>query len=76
MPAPNDAMAYIAVLPCGCVVEAIVDNPRYRKDVACAVRAAILDGCSIERLTVEEARGRWTGRNCPKCKEDADASTD
>ena len=74
MPAPNDIpMAYIAVLPCGCVVEAIVDKPRYRKDIARVVKEAILDGCSIERLTVEKARGRWTGRDCPECKEAADA---
>jgi len=76
MPAPTDTMAYIAVLPCGCVVEAIVDNPQYTRDIARAVKKASLDGCSIERMTVEEARGRWTGRNCPKCKEAADASAE
>ena len=74
MPAPK--MAYITILPCGCVVEAIIDNPRYRRNVARVVGHAIREGCSIERLTVEDARGRWTGRNCPKCKEAPNGSTE
>ena len=71
-------MAYIGVLPCGCVVTVMVDAPRYRKHVAGWVKEAILDGCSIERMTVEAARGRWTGRACAECrgKGEADGTTD
>lgn len=48
--------AYIALLPCGCIVAAIVDSFEHRSDVAKEVASWIRDGHRIERRTCEEVR--------------------
>lgn len=65
----SDHMAYVAVKPCGCLVEARVDVPARRKEIARALRSWILEGLTVERISVEAVRQRWGP--CPH-EEEAD----
>jgi hypothetical protein len=61
--ATTEHMSYIGVKPgCGCVVAAVVDDPRHaaqtRKDVSEFMRW----GLTIERVTTEDVRRRF--RKC------------
>ena len=59
-------MAYIARRPCGCIVIAIVDEPRHAKDTAKDVAKAIRQGYAVERVTIEVVRaGPW---ECSVCR--------
>ncbi len=51
--------AYVAVLPCGCYVAALVDDDahrRQRRDDANEIRRWLLDGYTVERVTTEAVR--------------------
>lgn len=56
----SERMAYICVEPCGCVSAATVDDAAYAHDNAKVVAEWMRDGATVERIPVEEARGRLT----------------
>ena len=66
-------MAYIAVEDCGCVTAALVDSSEYRKENAEVLGEWIMEGRTIERATVEDARRRLGPCTCDALapKEDA-----
>ena len=48
--------AYIGRKECGCVVAAVVDDPKYKKDTAQSVAEFLEGGLTIERVTLDETR--------------------
>lgn len=53
---------YIARKPdCGCIVMAVVDEPRHAKDTAKEIAKCIRDGLTIERVTVGYVRTHELG---------------
>ena len=48
--------AYIGRKACGCVVAAVADEPKHRKETAVVVFGYLMDGYTIDRVTLEEAR--------------------
>lgn len=51
-----EPMAYIGKKTCGCAVAVIVDNVLWKDSVASDVSQMILDGYTVERVTVQESR--------------------
>lgn len=51
-----EPMAYIGRSACGCIVEAWVDRSARRDEIAEALRAMVLEGYTVERVTVEYVR--------------------
>jgi hypothetical protein len=57
---------YVGRKPCGCIVAVVVDEPKYPKDTGKDVAAFIRRGYTVERITLEELRGRKIGCKCGK----------
>ena len=53
-----ERFAYIGIEPCGCVSAATVDSPDRKRDVAKFVAELLRDGCTVERVSVKDARTR------------------
>jgi hypothetical protein len=70
----TDGMSYIAKLPCGCVVGAVVDKPddlAWAKTVASNTSKWIRDGLIVERVADQVVRdSNWKG--CEVCKPESD----
>lgn len=49
---PAEAMAYIGVNPCGCVVAITVDRREYAKHTRKDVNGYLKSGLTVERVTV------------------------
>lgn len=54
--ANEDVPAYIAKKECGCIIGTIVDDGKFPKEVAKALKEWVLDGYIIERTTVGYVR--------------------
>ncbi len=61
----NNIYVYIGIKQCGCVVRASCDTEKDKKCVANDIQQYVLDGLTIERVTLDEARKRL--KRC-KCK--------
>lgn len=60
----NATHCYIARKPCGCLVGITVDDPDDPKDTAKFVSQQVRNGCSIERLTIEDGRSALKNFGC------------
>lgn len=49
------AFIYVGASRCGCIVAALVDDPKYRKETAKDVAAMIRDGCTVTRIPNPDA---------------------
>lgn len=72
---PNDLTvpSYIGRKPCGCVIAAVVDDGTTPKMVADALRDFVMDGLTIERVTVGWVRTNKFGCDHKETKETAPA---
>ena len=59
----SERFAYVARRPCGCMIAAAVDDPKYAKDNAKEISRWIRDGLTIERVSVERVRAEF--KSCP-----------
>lgn len=49
-------MTYISQKPCGCLMMAIIDNPKHKKEVAKEVAKAIRLGETVTRVDTESVK--------------------
>lgn len=62
----KQVFVYIGIKKCGCVVAACVDEPKYAKDNASAIGNMVLNGMTVERVSVESGRARIKACECDK----------
>lgn len=56
--------SYIGIKPCGCVVAAVVDSPSMKQEASKALAEWVQGGLTIERVTHQEVRERFTVCEC------------
>ncbi len=66
----DQSPALVGLKDCGCLVAAMVDEPKYRRHNAGEVAALMRQGYTIERVTVEQARALPWCRSGGACEHD------